>query len=187
MGGLEFYIFEDELWCKYDNGKNQVVDENQTELIKSILCDIRECYPSAYKALMSEYQNSSLNVPYFQYLIVKRFCKCNFGKLDGTKSDIDRSGRFNFEKVECPLRGECKFEGIICCPKFNSKLSDAELRVMKLIYYGASKDEVAEQLYISPNTVKNHIKSVYLKLGIHEKSDFIRYAESNNLFNNLTH
>ena len=55
---------------------------------------------------------------------------------------------------------------------------------MKLVYQGAGKDEVAEQLYISPNTVKNHIKSVYLKLGIHEKYEFIRYAESNNMFNN---
>lgn len=187
MVGLEFYIFEGELWCKSDDGKNQIVDESQTELIKSVLYEIRECYPGAYKALMKEYQKSSLNVPYYQYLIVKRFCKCNFGKLDGTRFDIDMSGRFNFEKVECPLRGECRHEGVICSPKFNSKLSDAELRVMKLVYQGAGKDEVAEQLYISPNTVKNHIKSVYLKLGIHEKSEFIRYAESNNLFNNLTH
>jgi len=31
--------------------------------------------------------------------------------------------------------------------------------------------------------VKNHIKSVYRKLGIHEKSEFIRYANKNNLFN----
>lgn len=184
MGGLEFYIFEGELWCKSDEGKNQIVDEAQTELIKSILYEIRECYPAAYKALTREYQRSALNVPYYQYLIVRRFCKCNFGKLDGTKSDIDRTRKFNFEKVECPLRGECRFEGVICLPKFNSKLSEAELRVMKLIYQGVSKDEIAERLYLSPNTIKNHIKSVYLKLGIHEKSEFIRYANENNLFNN---
>lgn len=184
MGGLEFYIFEGELWCKSDEGQNQIVDENQTELIRSILDKIREFYPAAYKALTKEYQKSSLNIPYYQYLIIRRFCKCNFGKLDGTKSDIDRTGRFNFEKVECPLRGECRFEGVICSPIFNSKLSDAELRVMKLIYQGASKDEIAERLYLSLNTIKNHIKSVYLKLGIHEKSEFIRYANENNLFNN---
>lgn len=184
MGGLEFYIFEGELWCKSDDGQNQIVDESQTELIKSMLDEIRGCYPLAYKALTKEYEKSSLNVPYYQYLIVRRFCKCNFGKLDGTKPDVDRTGKFNFEKVDCPLRGECRFEGVICSPKFNSKLSDAELRVMKLIYQGASKEEIAEQLYISPYTVKNHIKSAYLKLGIHEKSEFIRYANENNLFNN---
>ena len=104
--------------------------------------------------------------------------------MDGTKADVDRTGKFNFEKVDCPLRGECRFEGVICSPKFNSKLSDAELRVMRLVYQGLSKEEIAEQLYISPYTVKNHIKSAYLKLKIHEKSEFIRYANESNMFNN---
>ena len=183
MGGLEFYIFDSELWCKSDDGENKIVDERQTEIIETVLGMIRECYPLAYKALTKEYEKSLLNAPYYQYLIVRRFCKCNFGKLDSTKHDIDCGGSFHFEKVECPLRGECKHEGVICSPKFNSKLSEQELRVMKLIYNGASKDDVAEQLYISPFTVKNHIKSVYLKLGIHEKSEFIQYANNHNLFN----
>lgn len=181
--GLEFYVIDDELWCKSDDGRNQIVDENQTELIKNILSEIRGCYPNAFAALAKEYERSALNISYYRFLIVRRFCKCNFGKLDGTRADIDTRGRFNFEKVECPLRGECKYEGVVCSPKFNSKLSDAELRVMKLIYHGASKEEIAEQLYISPNTVKNHIKSVYLKLGIHEKAEFIQYANNHNLFN----
>lgn len=183
MGEIEFYIFGGELWCKTEEGQNQVVNESKTELIGSILTQIRECYPNCYKALVKEYARSSANVPYYQYLMVKRFCKCNFGKLDSTKPDVDTRGGFHFEKVECPLRGECKHEGIICSPKFNSKLSEQELRVMKLIYNGASKEDVAEQLYISPYTVKNHIKSVYLKLGIHEKAEFIQYANNHNLFN----
>lgn len=183
MGGLEFYIFENELWCKSDDGRNEIVTEDNTELVRTILDAIREHYPRAYTALAKEYQKSAMNVPYYQYLMVRRFCKCNFGRLDSTKADIEQSGKLNFEKVECPLRGECKFEGVICSPKFNSKLSEAELRVMRLIYNGASKEEVAEQLYLSPNTIKNHIKSVYLKLGIHEKSEFIRYANNNNMFN----
>ena len=43
-------------------------------------------------------------------------------------------------------------------------------------------DEIADRLYLSPHTVKNHIKSVYIKLNIHEKSEFIQYAHKNNLF-----
>lgn len=182
MGKLEFYIYEQELWCKHDDGRNEVVTEHDTEIVQSLLECIREQYPEAYKALEKEYQKSAGNVPYYQYLIVRRFCKCNFGRLDTTKIDVEHSGAFNFEKVECPLRGECRFEGVICSPKFNTKLSDAELRVMRLIYDGIGKDEIAERLYLSPNTVKNHIKSVYCKLGIHEKSEFIKYANKNNLF-----
>ena len=182
MEQLEFYIYEQDLWCKYADGRNEVVTEDNTELIQRLLELIREHYPDAYKALQREYQKSASNVRYYQYLIVRRFCKCNFGKLDTTKLDVEAFGRFNFEKVDCPLRGECKFEGVVCFPTFNTRLSDAELRVMKLVYEGMSKEEIAEQLYCSPHTVKNHIKSVYCKLGIHEKSEFIQYANRNNLF-----
>lgn len=37
MEGLEFYMFEDELWCKTSDGKNFIVDETHTELVKYIL------------------------------------------------------------------------------------------------------------------------------------------------------
>jgi DNA-binding CsgD family transcriptional regulator len=181
MGDYEFYILEDELWCIKD-GKNFLVEETQTELITDILDKIRNCYPDAYKALSEKYSKSSVNAPYYQYLMVNRFCRCNFGVLDTTQQDMT-SDRFNFEKVNCPMRGECLFEGIICCPKYNSKLSVAESRVMKLVYEGNSTEEIANKLYLSLRTIKNHIKSVYLKLGIHEKSEFIRYAENNKLFN----
>lgn len=182
MKDLEFYIFEDELWCLFPNGNNKPITDKDIELVKNILDRIRECYPDAYNALMQCYQKSSQNIPYYQYIMVRRFCKCNFGELDNTSRDIDKKGGFNFERVKCPMRGECKYEGIICNPQFNSRISDAEMRVMRLVYDGIDNDEIADRLYLSPHTVKNHIKSVYLKLDIHGKSDFIQYAHKNNLF-----
>lgn len=183
MKDLEFYILEDELWCLFPDGRNEQVTEHSTAIIKEALDKIRTFYPEAYEDLNNWYKRSAHNVPYFQYLIVNRFCRCNFGKLDNTKKDVDSNGRFNFERVACPMRGECPHENKVCCPKFNSRLSDAELRVMNLVYEGRSNDEIADALYISPHTVKNHIKSAYSKFGIHEKSEFIRYANSTNLFN----
>lgn len=183
MENLEFYILEDELWCIFPDGRNEHITEQNTELVKEILSRIREFYPAAYKDLAKWYQKSAANVPYYQFLMVNRFCRCNFGKLDTTKKDVGVNGIFNFEKVDCPMRGECSHEGKVCGPIFNSKLSDAELRVMRLVYDGCNNEEIADMLYISPHTVKNHIKSVYAKLGIHEKSDFIQYANKNNLFN----
>lgn len=182
MTDLEFYIYEDELWCMTSDGKNEQVTEQNVELIKDMLCKIREFYPEAYNDLAKWFQKSAYNVPYFQFLIVDQFCRCNFGKLDSTTKDVDGKGVFNFEHVNCPLRGRCSHENKVCSPTFNSRISDAEMRVMKMLYDGHSNDEIAESLYISPHTVKNHIKSVYLKLGIHEKSEFIQYAHRNNLF-----
>lgn len=182
MNDLEFYIYEDELWCMFPDGRNDKVTEYNNELVKSILDKIREFHPEAYSDLTKWYRKSSQNVPYFQFLIVNRFCKCNFGNLDNTSKDIDRKGYFNFERVFCPMRGECPHENVVCCPKFNSHISDAEMRVMRMIYDGCNNEEIADKLYLSPHTVKNHIKSVYIKLGIHEKSEFIQYAHKNNLF-----
>lgn len=183
MNDLEFYIYDDELWGIFPDGTNQRITENNKELIKNVLERIRECYPDAYNDLIKWYKKSASNVPYYQYLMVNRFCKCNFGELDNTSKDVDGRGSFNFERVKCPLRGECSHEGVVCCPKFSSRLSAAELRVMKLVYEGLPNEEIADHLYLSPHTVKNHIKSVYLKLKIHEKSEFVRYAQDNNLFN----
>lgn len=187
MVGLEFYIFGDELWCKTTDGRNFVVDESKTEFIGYVLNKVRACYPDAYHALEKIYSKSAPNQLYYQYLMVRRFCKCNFCKLDDTSIDmenVDTDGKFNFEKVECPLRGECKYEGIVCMPKFNSKLSPAETRVMKKLYEGSSEAQAAEDLFLSPNTIHQHVKSVYAKLGIHRLSDFVTYADKNNLFNN---
>lgn len=181
MDGIEFYTINDQLWVLDEAGNNTLVEEGNRQLVTDLFEMIVEYWPEAFKALSKEFKASSANVPFFQWLIVRRFYKCNFGKLDTTTQDINR-GRFNFEKVDCPLRGECKFEGIVCSPKFNSSLSQMQLRVMEQVYYGLTIEQISEKLFISPNTVKNHIKASYWKLGIHEKAEFIRYANEKNLF-----
>ena len=185
MVELEFYIYEDELWCKTKEGKNFVVEETNSDVVAYILNNVRARYSEAYKALEKCYAKSAINPLYFQFLMARRFCKCNFACLDPTSFDVEDvkfDGMFNFEKVACPMRGECPHEGIICMPQLDNKLSNAETRVMKLLYEGKNKDEIADILFISPGTVKNHIKSSYLKLGIHSEAEFIRYANSHNIF-----
>lgn len=181
MDGIEFYTIDGEVWYLTSDGGNERLDETKSEVIAALIERMMECYPEAYRALEKCYSKSAMNVSYYRYLIAKRFCKCNFGKLDTQEVDY-RNTIFKFEKVSCPLRGECPYEGVVCMPKFNTQLSKRELEVMRLIYEGCSNDEVAERLYLSPFTVKNHVKSVYTKLGIHEKSEFVQYANRNKLF-----
>jgi DNA-binding CsgD family transcriptional regulator len=181
MDGIEFFIVDGDLMYRNAEGICEVVDESKHELVKVFLDRIKDFYPAAYKALQKEYRKSALNVPYYQFLIVRRFCKCNFGNLDTTEIDVDDC-RWSFEKVQCPRRGECPLEGTVCNPQFDSRLSEAELRVMRLLYEGSSYEEIAGTLYISVNTVKYHVKGAYLRLGIHTKAEFIRYANQNTLF-----
>lgn len=181
MARLEFYMYEGELWVKDDEGHNELVDQSKTELIDNMLTAIQENYREAYEALKERYKESAPNKVYYRYVMVKRFLKCNFGQLDSTSYDIEE-GRFYFERVDCPLRLECKYDGKICSPMFKTTLSASEMRVARLWHDGLSKDEIAGVLYLSPETVNNHIRNFYHKLGIHEKADFIKYVNEHNLF-----
>ena len=176
----EFYICDDKLFCMSETGTHEVT-EKDTGLIDEMLGRIENFYPEAMNALNEVYEKSSRNIPYYKYLRVRRFLKCNFGNLDTSDHD-DNDGFFCFEKIHCPLRGECKYEGVICIPEFNSKLSEAEKRVMKLYYDNDSIDRIADSLYLSGHTVRNHIKASYAKLGIHSRAEFIKYASKNHLF-----
>lgn len=178
--GKEFFICDERLYCM-NNGVSQEVTEKSHDLIDELTDKINNFYPEAMRALNECYSKSSLNVSYYNFLRVRRFLKCNCGDLDTSRHDY-KNGAFNFEKISCPLRGECKYEGVICMPKFNSRLSEAEMRVMRLYYGNEGIDRVADMLYLSGHTVKNHIKSAYAKLGIHSQAEFITYANKHHLF-----
>ena len=45
-----------------------------------------------------------------------------------------------------------------------------ELKVVNLIAQGVTNRSVATQLYLSPNTVKTHIRSAFTKLGINSRA-----------------
>lgn len=177
----EYFTCDGALYVLED-GKTRAITEKDTDLIDQLLASVRDFYPEAYKALQKAYEKSSLNVPYYKWLMATRFIRCNFGELDTTDADMTDDGSFRFEKVKCPLRGECPYEGVICMPRFNTKLSEAENRVMKLYFGNPRIEEIAEVLYLSGHTVKNHIKAAYSKLGIHSRGEFISYANKNHLY-----
>jgi DNA-binding CsgD family transcriptional regulator len=181
MAGVEFYITPTGEIMIQEVGKSVRPLCQNDVFIEGLLESIQEFYPKAFEALAENYKASSVNKPYYRFLMVRRFIKCNFGGYDNVL-DIDHLGRMNFEFVQCPLRGECKYDHIICSPKFNTKLSDREMQVMRMLYDGQSDEEVSEKLFISLNTVNNHRKNSFKKIGIHSMADFIRYAKDNNLF-----
>lgn len=113
--------------------------------------------------------------------MICRFIKCNFGALDSTP-DINTDLHCTFEHINCPLRGECKYDHVICHPEFDHKLSTAEKRVMTLVYDGLTEDAIAEHLHLSPKTIHSHVRNAYTRIGIHSKAEFIKYATSHNLF-----
>jgi LuxR family transcriptional regulator, maltose regulon positive regulatory protein len=61
-------------------------------------------------------------------------------------------------------------------PRPLQPLSDSELRVLRYLPTNLTGPEIAGELYVSPNTVKTHIKSLYAKLGTHRRADTVARA-----------
>jgi LuxR family transcriptional regulator, maltose regulon positive regulatory protein len=56
------------------------------------------------------------------------------------------------------------------------ELSPGELRVLRYLPTNLSRPEIATELSISPNTVNAHIRSIYAKLGVRDRSSAVRRA-----------
>lgn len=164
-----------------DETGTRELTENETEIISDLLHTVEDFYPEAYRALREAYAASSMRPSYYNYLMARRFVKCNFGRFDN-EVDMTDSTSFKFEFVDCPLRGECKHDQLICNPKFNSELSQRELDVMQCFYDGQNESQISDKLFISINTVQAHKKNVFKKLKIHRISDFVKYANDHKLY-----
>jgi DNA-binding CsgD family transcriptional regulator len=53
-------------------------------------------------------------------------------------------------------------------------LTPSERRVAQLAASGLSTPEVAQQLFVTVNTIETHLRDAYLKLGIHSRDDLAR-------------
>ena len=93
-------------------------------------------------------------------------------------------------------------DGAVVSPKMASKLFDTvsnllkhrdlvssrrptltgrEIEVLQLVAQGYTSREIGEKLYISENTVKNHVRNILDKLGLHSRNEAVLYALRENL------
>jgi len=59
---------------------------------------------------------------------------------------------------------------------FPAGLTAREVEVLRLVAQGLTNEQVAEQLVISPRTVKTHLTSIYGKIQVSSRSAATRYA-----------
>lgn len=55
-------------------------------------------------------------------------------------------------------------------------LSPAELRILEQVIDGKSNKEIAEEVFLSPWTVKTHIKNIYKKMHVNSRAAAVRLA-----------
>jgi len=56
------------------------------------------------------------------------------------------------------------------------RLTEREIEVLKLVSRGMSNRDIAEELFISENTVKNHVRNILDKLQMHSRMEAAMYA-----------
>lgn len=157
-----------------------VYDMSCRHITEEIIVLIRDLYPAAFAALSRMYSQSERNKDFFEFRIVHRFIRCNFGEYDALTYDISQVGVFNIEDVRCPLRGECMYEGVICKPTLQTKLSQREQEVAELLALGLSRQEIADELTISIYTVSRHIANIKARMHFRHTQQIITHFNGKN-------
>jgi two-component system NarL family response regulator len=61
------------------------------------------------------------------------------------------------------------------------RLTEREIQVLKLVARGMNNRDIAKELFISENTVKNHVRNILEKLQIHSRMEAVMIAVRENL------
>ncbi len=56
------------------------------------------------------------------------------------------------------------------------ELTDREREVLQLLAEGMRNDDIAQKLFISPQTVQTHVRNILAKLGVHSKLEAVAFA-----------
>jgi DNA-binding CsgD family transcriptional regulator len=83
---------------------------------------------------------------------------------DGVALDLN-------EALACAARGQ-RYR---LTPAGGTTLTPLERRALRLLAEGRSNDRIAEQLHLQVQSVKNTLRSVYHKLGVHNRGDALLY------------
>lgn len=60
-------------------------------------------------------------------------------------------------------------------------LTGREIEVLRHVAEGMTSKQIGEVLFISENTVKNHVRNILDKLGLHSRNEAVLYAVRENL------
>lgn len=62
-----------------------------------------------------------------------------------------------------------------------ARLSEREKELLPLLAHGYTNDEIAQTLHLSPNTIKTHLKNLFTKLEVTNRTQAVAEAKLLNL------
>jgi DNA-binding CsgD family transcriptional regulator len=112
------------------------------------------------------------------------------GDQEKARSLLDESLGISIELGMPPLKQRSRDRldqvsaSIAASPRYPAGLSQREVEVLRLIAAGKSNREIAEELFISPNTVANHVRNILTKTDTANRAEAAAFAISFNLIDN---
>ena len=111
-------------------------------------------------------------------LIEKSIMKVHAGEIwldSNTTAAVMRQFASPADAVASSLHGNGK------APRERAQLSQREREIIVLIAQGYKNKEIAEKMFITEQTVKNHLHNVFDKLGVSDRLELALYAIHNSL------
>lgn len=95
---------------------------------------------------------------------------------------LDEVSRFAEERFEAwPRRSEAAAFGAVLFSVGREPLTERELEVMRELAAGLTREQIAKTQFISMNTLKFHLRSIYRKLGVKSRAAAVLEAERRGL------
>lgn len=85
------------------------------------------------------------------------------------------------QTVDYALRSPETLEETDSPPAYPAGLSTRVVDVLKPVARGLTNAQIAQDLFISPNTVNRHHNSIYRKLGVSSRAAATRFASEHDL------
>lgn len=81
-------------------------------------------------------------------------------------------------RIECLPKNNAS---VLSIPTIKSVISERESAVMNLVVQGNTNIEIAKSLFISVNTVKNHLKNIFKKMNVSSRAEAVaKYFKTSN-------
>lgn len=97
------------------------------------------------------------------------------------KLDPDSRRRREYARVLLDAVGESPSEAQLANTPMLEPLSDRELEILALVAQGFRNEQIAEQIFLSINTVKWHLRRAYEKLGVRSRTEALAEAHRRGL------
>ena len=176
LENVEFYNTpEGDMMVKRAGKPVEQLVQSDRSLVQEVLAMVRDLYPDAFRRLSELYTRYERNRVHYEFMMVSRFIRCNFGEYDQNRYDVDACGVLRFEEVRCPLRGECRDERVVCKPRLDTRLTPREEEVLELVGRGMQASGIADELGISIATVNRHRENLKAKLGLRSVGQLVKF------------